>query len=214
MTGNRSGISRLAACPATSAFFYESGMTIDADGAPNAYHPDNTGLDDLANAGTPGTMGRTGQGCRRRTLHSGAGRSVSRLLRFGNGAGRSLKAGERSHALRGCVENSFRGAAGRNGAPTGSAARRFRHRFQSAKRQNAPTRFLETSGRTTGSAKDRWRWPKIWEFGPTRETAARGEAFCISCFPGSGNGRPRTIEEINSEGQKLLQSWEELHFAG
>ncbi len=38
----------------SSAFFYESGMTIDADGAPNAYHPDNTGLDDLANAGTPG----------------------------------------------------------------------------------------------------------------------------------------------------------------
>ena len=37
-----------------SAFFYESGMTIDADGAPNAYHPGNLGLDDLANAGAPG----------------------------------------------------------------------------------------------------------------------------------------------------------------
>ena len=41
--------------PGSSAFFYESGMTIDADGAPNAYHPDNTGLDDLANAGSPGS---------------------------------------------------------------------------------------------------------------------------------------------------------------
>src|ERR1035437_1947441 len=39
--------------PGNTAFFYESGMTIDADGAPNAYHPDNTGLDDLANAGSP-----------------------------------------------------------------------------------------------------------------------------------------------------------------
>jgi hypothetical protein len=29
-------------------------MTIDADGAPNAYNPQNTGLDDLANAGAPG----------------------------------------------------------------------------------------------------------------------------------------------------------------
>ncbi len=35
-------------------FFYEAGMTIDADGAPNAYNPQNTGLDDLANAGEPG----------------------------------------------------------------------------------------------------------------------------------------------------------------
>lgn len=34
--------------------FFQSGMTIDADGAPNAYNPQNTGLDDLANAGQPG----------------------------------------------------------------------------------------------------------------------------------------------------------------
>ncbi len=40
--------------PGSSAFFYESGMTIDADGAPNAYHPDNSGIDDLENAGAPG----------------------------------------------------------------------------------------------------------------------------------------------------------------
>jgi hypothetical protein len=36
------------------AMFFQSGMTIDADGAPNAYNPQNTGLDDLANAGQPG----------------------------------------------------------------------------------------------------------------------------------------------------------------
>jgi hypothetical protein len=37
-----------------SAFFFAAGMTIDADGAPNAYNPDNTGLDDVSNAGQPG----------------------------------------------------------------------------------------------------------------------------------------------------------------
>ena len=36
------------------AFSFASGMTIDADGAPNAYNAENTGLDDLANAGSPG----------------------------------------------------------------------------------------------------------------------------------------------------------------
>lgn len=36
------------------AFFFTSGMMIDADGAPNAYNPDDTGLDDLSNAGQPG----------------------------------------------------------------------------------------------------------------------------------------------------------------
>src|SRR5258708_20069901 len=34
-----------------SAFFYESGLAIDADGAPRAYHPnDRRGLDSLAHA--------------------------------------------------------------------------------------------------------------------------------------------------------------------
>ena len=38
-----------------SAFFYESGFMIDADGAYHAYHPDNrSGLDYLGNAGRPG----------------------------------------------------------------------------------------------------------------------------------------------------------------
>jgi hypothetical protein len=40
--------------PDSRAIFFVSGMTIDADGAPNAYNPDDTGLDELANAGTPG----------------------------------------------------------------------------------------------------------------------------------------------------------------
>lgn len=38
-----------------SAFFYESGLMIDADGGYHAYNPDNkSGLDYLANAGKPG----------------------------------------------------------------------------------------------------------------------------------------------------------------
>jgi hypothetical protein len=39
-----------------SAYFYRTNhVRIDADGAPNAYHPNDTGLDTLANAGYPNT---------------------------------------------------------------------------------------------------------------------------------------------------------------
>jgi Fungal chitosanase of glycosyl hydrolase group 75 len=38
----------------STRYFFAAGMTIDADGAPNAYNPGNTGLDDLSNAGQPG----------------------------------------------------------------------------------------------------------------------------------------------------------------
>ena len=40
--------------PDSQAFYFISGMAIDADGSPNAYHPDDTGLDELSNAGAPG----------------------------------------------------------------------------------------------------------------------------------------------------------------
>jgi hypothetical protein len=35
--------------------------------------------------------------------------------------------------------------------------------------------------------------------------ARRGILFLV--FPGSGNGRPRTIDEINAESEKLLLTW-------
>lgn len=41
--------------PDEDAFFFRTeGMKIDADGSPNAYHPDNIGLDYLENGGEPG----------------------------------------------------------------------------------------------------------------------------------------------------------------
>jgi Fungal chitosanase of glycosyl hydrolase group 75 len=40
--------------PSVEGFFFESGMMIDADGAPNAYHSDGGALDYLGNAGKPG----------------------------------------------------------------------------------------------------------------------------------------------------------------
>ena len=40
--------------PNTRAYFYATRrMAIDADGAPNAYHPEDRGIDALANAGFP-----------------------------------------------------------------------------------------------------------------------------------------------------------------
>ncbi|HEY3268767.1 MAG TPA: glycoside hydrolase family 75 protein [Armatimonadota bacterium] len=37
-----------------AALLYEAKIAIDADGAPNAYHPEDTGLDELSNGGRPG----------------------------------------------------------------------------------------------------------------------------------------------------------------
>jgi len=45
---------RLWKVPASSAYFYATvRMAVDADGAPNAYHPEDKGIDALVNAGYP-----------------------------------------------------------------------------------------------------------------------------------------------------------------
>src|SRR5512142_2361840 len=55
MTYQDTAVSRL---PDGSAYLYQTNNTaIDADGAPNAYNPGNTGLDFNANAGLPDHWG-------------------------------------------------------------------------------------------------------------------------------------------------------------
>ena len=48
---NKTAIFQIEGLPVTC---FKAGMAIDADGSPRAYHPDNTGLDDLKHGGYPG----------------------------------------------------------------------------------------------------------------------------------------------------------------
>ena len=48
---NKTAVFHIEGLPVTC---FKSGMAIDADGSPRAYHPDNTGIDDLKHGGYPG----------------------------------------------------------------------------------------------------------------------------------------------------------------
>jgi len=48
---NKTSIFQIEGLPVTC---FMAGMAIDADGSPRAYHPNNTGLDDLKHSGYPG----------------------------------------------------------------------------------------------------------------------------------------------------------------
>lgn len=45
---------RIHALPGEDVLFFHGKLAVDADGAPGAYHPDDTGIDSLRNAGKPG----------------------------------------------------------------------------------------------------------------------------------------------------------------
>ena len=189
------------------AFFYEAGMTIDADGAPNAYHPDNTGLDDLANAGSPGRWEGLAKDADGEPFIQGpedpfpgyyvSATALADRSKPVNDPARYVDASKIPFiVLPG-------GMARQLGARPGDFAVVFNPR--NGKDSYAIFGDVGPFDRIgEGSV-------ALAENLGIRSDARNGGArwgILYLVFPGSGNGRPRTIEEINVEGEKLLRAWE------
>ena len=192
----------------TSAFFYESGMTIDADGAPNAYHPDNVGLDDLKNAGSPGHwqgLAKDGNGepfvQGPDDPYPGYYVSTTALMDRSKAVSDPARYVDASRIPFVVLPG---GTARQLGARPGDFAvvfnpRNSRSSYAIFGDVGPPDRIGEGSmalAENLGIRSD-----------ARNGGARRGILYLV--FPGSGNGRPRTVEEINAEGQRQLQIWEE-----
>ncbi len=191
----------------TSAFFYESGMTIDADGAPNAYHPDNTGLDDLANAGAPGRWEGLAKDANGEPIIQGPndpfpGYYVS-----------ATALADRSKAMNDPARyvDASRipfivlpgGMARQLGARPGDFAVVFNRRNgKSSYAIFGDVGPFDRIGEGSVALAE-----NLGVRSDARNGGARGGIVYL-VFPGSGNGRPRAIEEINAESEKLLLAWE------
>jgi Fungal chitosanase of glycosyl hydrolase group 75 len=182
-------------------FFFEAGMTIDADGAPNAYNADNTGLDDLANAGDPthwDGLVANGEGipfiqgpddpfpgyyvsC---TALTDRTKSQSDPARY-------VDASKIPYIV--LPGNLARDA----GARLGDFA--IVTNTRNGKSSYAIFADIGTLGEGSIALADNLG---IWS--NAREGGTRG-GIIFEVFPGSGNGQPRTVEEINTETAKLVQ---------
>src|ERR1700692_3927704 len=193
--------------PGGTAFFYESGMTIDADGAPNAYHPDNSGLDDLTNAGSPGRWEGLAKDADGEPFIQGPddpfpGYYVSETALVDrskpvNAPTRYVDASRIPFVV----------------LPGGMA------RQLGARPGDFAVVFNQRNGKTSYAIfGDVGPYDRIGEGSMAlaenlgiRSDARNGGArrgIVYLVFPGSGNGSPRTIAEINSETENLLQTWE------
>jgi hypothetical protein len=185
-----------------SAVMFRSGMTIDADGAPNAYSPDNTGLDDLSNAGEPGHWDGivTDHG---EPFVQGAddpfpGFYVSQTAlvdwsKERTDPARYVDASKIPYiVLPGELSRQF-------GARLGDFAVVVNIRRGIA--ANAIFADIGTLGEGSIALADALG---IWS--NAREGGTRGGILYL-IYPGSGNHRPRTLDEINSETDKLFQQW-------
>lgn len=200
-------IGRLAG---TSAFFYESGMTIDADGAPNAYHPENTGLDDLANAGAPGRwegLAKDGDG---QPFIQGSNDPFPGYYVSSTALADHSKAVNDPARYVDASKIPFivlpGGMARQIGARPGDFSVVFNQR-------NGKSSFAIYGDVGPADRIGEGSVALAENLGIHSDArnggARRGIMYLV--FPGSGNGRPRTIEEINGEGRKLLQAWESAH---
>jgi Fungal chitosanase of glycosyl hydrolase group 75 len=189
--------------PEGSAFFFEDGMTIDADGAPNTYNPDNTGLDDLSMAGAPGhwealAVDESGEPYIQGPDDPYPGYYVSMTAL----ADRTKKPNDPKRYLDASKIPYIvlpREVIAQSGARLGDFTVVLNVR--NGKISNAIFGDIGTMGEGSVALADRLG---IWS--DARNGGARGGIFYL-VFAGSGNGKPRTNDEIEEQATGLLQAW-------
>jgi hypothetical protein len=193
--------------PGSPAFFYESGMTIDADGAPNAYHPDNSGIDDLGNAGAPGNWEGLAKDAHGEPFIQGPGDP------FPGYYVSATALADRTKAINDPARYVDASRIPFMVLPGGLA------RQLSARVGDFAMVFNERNGRSSYAIfGDVGPMDRIGEGSVAlaenlgiRSDARNGGTWrgvLYMVFPGSGEGSPKTVEEINERGQRLMQEWE------
>jgi hypothetical protein len=197
-------IGRLAG---TSAFFFESGMTIDADGAPNAYHPDNVGLDDLANAGAPGRWEGLAKDADGEPYIQGPDDPFPGYYVSATALADHSKAVNDPSRYVDASKIPFVVLPGGMAREIAARPGDFAIVFNQRNRKGSYAIFGDVGPHDRIGEGSVALAENLGIRSDARNGGARGGILYL-VFPGSGNGRPRTLDEINSEGQKLLQSWE------
>jgi hypothetical protein len=186
--------------PDSNAFFFISGMMIDADGAPNAYHPDDTGLDELANAGSPShwdgiVTDEHGKPLLQLETDPFPGYYISctsladRTKTFSD-PGRYVDSTEIPYiALPAKIAERAR-------AHLGDFA--FVVNLRNGKSSFAI--YADIGALGEGSV----ALAKILGISPNARQGGESDGVLYMLFPGSGNLRPRTVGEIQREGERLL----------
>lgn len=181
-------------------FFFVSGMTIDADGAPNAYHPDDLGIDELTNAGRPGhwdgvVTDRHGIPMVQREADPYPGyyiscTSLADKTKELHDPARYVDATKIPYvALPAEIAEN-------RGVRLGDFA--YVSNLRNGKSSFAIYADIGTVGEGSVALAEKLG------ISPNARHGGESDGILYMFFPGSGNRQPRTLDEIQSEGKKLL----------
>lgn len=192
--------------PDSKAFFFVSRMTIDADGAPNAYHPDNVGLDDLANAGKVGhwngiVTDRNGSPLIQNERDPFPGYYISCTSLFDKTKNFTDPTGyiDASKIPYIALPSEL---ADQKGMRLGDFA--FVVNLHNGKSSYAIYADMGTLGEGSIALADALG---IWS---NARRGGESDGILYLLFPGSGNKRPRAVTEIRDEGERVLFSLDEI----
>jgi hypothetical protein len=192
--------------PGSAAFFYEAGMTIDADGAPNAYHPDNIGLDDLANAGSPGNWQGLAKDADGEPFVQGPNDPFPGYYVSATALADRTKPVNDPTRYVDASKIPFIVLPGGMARQIGTRPGDFAFVFNQRNGKSSYAIFGDVGPSERIGEGSMALAENLGIRSDARNGGARrGILFLV--FPGSGNGRPRPIEEITSESEKLLQAW-------
>jgi hypothetical protein len=190
----------------SAVFSFEAAMYIDADGAPNAYHPENIGLDDLANGGQPGNWWALAKDETGEPYVQGpddpfpgyyiSATALSDRTKISSDPARYVDASKIPYVV------LPREVARQGGARLGDLA--FVVNLRNGK--NSAAIFADIGPSDTIGEGSIALAERLGVRSNPRRGGVTGGILYIY-FPGSGNGRPRTLEEIDAEAGKLFQSW-------
>lgn len=189
--------------PGTPAFFYEAGMTIDADGAPNAYNPQNTGLDDIANAGQPGHWdGIIADGDGKPILQGPDDPYPGYYVSCTSLSDRSKRGADPTRYVD-ATKIPYIVLPGDVARETGTRLGDFAVVINQRNGKSSYAIFADVG--TLGEGFVALAQNLGINSDARQGGARRGLLYVV--FPGSGNGKPRTTEEIGSETENLYQAW-------
>ena len=189
-----------------SAFFYESGMTIDADGAPNAYHPDNIGLDDLSNAGGPGSWPGLAKDQNGEPLIQGPNDPYPGYYVSATALADRDKAFNDPTRYVDATKIPFIVLPGGLARQAEARPGDFAVVFNLHNGKSSPAIFGDVGPEDHIGEGSIALAENLGIRSDARNGGTGGEVVWL-VFAGSGNGRPRPIEEINSEANRLLETW-------
>lgn len=190
----------------SDGFFYEAGMTIDADGAPNAYNPQNTGIDDLSNAGEPGAWEALAKDMEGNPLIQGPNDPYPGYYVSTTALADRTMPYENPRRYVDATKIPFIVLPSNLSRELGARPGDLSVVFNLQNGRSSPAIFGDV-GPVDHIGEGSVALAENLGIRPDPKNGGTRGRILYLIFPGSGNRQPRPLEEIHTEAASLLQAW-------